>query len=252
MHVEKYSKSAVGHMLKHYSRTVMNFSNREINHLHSDLNYNLAHSRNMDEMQYYRNRLAQVKCQNRMDVKTLCDWIITLPKMVFVETQERQFFQLAYAFMSERYGEENVISAWVHKDEVGQPHMHFAFVPVCIDKKKGIEKISAKEVLTRNELRRIHVDMSNHMENMFGYDVGILNGATAGGNKMVAELKIKTIEEKLCALEKAENQSVLELASIIKKRPKTLSTINRAVEIAMGNERSLLEKKQNRVLERDR
>lgn len=87
-----------------------------------------------------------------------------MPKEAFTEEQERCFFQSAYDFMVKKYREENVISAWVHKDEAGQAHMHFAFIPICIDKKKGIEKVSAKEVLTRDELRSIHKDMSKYME----------------------------------------------------------------------------------------
>ena len=39
---------------------------------------------------------------------------------------------------------ENVISAYVHFDEV-TPHMHYAFVPVVEDKKKGGYKLSAKK-----------------------------------------------------------------------------------------------------------
>ena len=45
--------------------------------------------------------------------------------------------------MNERYGKENVISAYVHFDEV-TPHMHY-FVPVVEDKKKGGYKLSAKK-----------------------------------------------------------------------------------------------------------
>ena len=72
---------------------------------------------------------------------------------------------------------ENVISAYVHFDEV-TPHMHYAFVPVVEDKKKGGYKLSAKEAITREDLRTFHKDLSNHMERVFGRDVGILNEAT--------------------------------------------------------------------------
>ena len=234
MHVEKFAKSAVGHMLCHYNRTAMNYGNENIDHLRSDLNYNLAPKRDVDDFIYYKQRLAQVKCQNRADVKTLCSWIVTLPKQEFTEEQERKFFQSAYDFMEKRYGEKNIISAWVHKDEAGQPHLHFAFIPVCIDKKRGIEKVSAKEVLTRNELRVIHKEMSRHMEQVFGRDIGILNGATAGGNKAIAELKAKELKADISALEMVKSQSIEALAQTIKKRPKTLTDITKAVRIAAG------------------
>ena len=175
-----------------------------------------------------------------------------MPKEAFTEEQERSFFQSAYDFMVKKYREENVISAWVHKDEAGQAHMHFAFIPICIDKKKGIEKVSAKEVLTRDELRSIHKDMSKYMERIFGYDVGILNGATAGGNKSVIELKTKDLQREIKALEEVKRQSVIEMVHTIKKTPKILSDISKAIKIAMGKEQPQPEQKRNRTYERSR
>lgn len=251
MHVEKFAKNAVGHMLRHYNRMTMNFGNEAIDHLKSDYNYNLA-PRYIDDFGYYRKRLSEVKCQNREDIKTLCSWIVTLPKQDFSESQERIFFKAAYNFMTKRYGEKNVISSWVHKDESGQPHMHFAFIPVCVDRKKGIEKVSAKEVITRNDLRVIHREMSEYMERIFGYDIGILNGSTAGGNKTVVELKTKELQENISTLEKVKAQSIEDVAEAIKKRPKVLNDLTIAVKIAAGEAPPSLEQERNRVHERTR
>lgn len=234
MHVEKFKKTAVGHMLQHYNRTAVSYGNEAIDHSQSKLNYNLAPKRQVKDYTYYHQRLSQVKCQNRADVKTLCSWIITLPKQDLTEGQERKFFQTAYDFMTKRYGEQNTISAWVHKDEAGQPHLHFAFIPICLDRKKHIEKVSAKEVITRNDLRVIHKEMAEHMERTFGRDIGILNGSTAGGNKTIMELKTKELQEDISTLKTVKGQSVEELATIIKKRPKTLTDITKAVRIAAG------------------
>ena len=251
MHVEKYPKVAVGHMLQHYNRMALNFGNECIDHMRSDLNYNLAPKRHIDDFLYYRQRLSQVKCQNRADVKTLCSWVITLPKKSFTEAEELKFFQAAYNFMVKRYDEKNVISAWVHKDESGQAHMHFAFIPVCIDRKKGVEKVAAKEVITRNDLRVIHGEMSKHMERTFGRDVGILNGSTSGGNKTIIELKTRELQKDLNALSKVKSQSVTQLVETIKKRPKILNDITIAARIAAG-ESPVHDKKQNRAHERTR
>ena len=47
------------------------------------------------------------------------------------ETDSKRFFQEVYRFLIDRYGVRNVISAYVHMDEVGNtPHMHFSFIPV--------------------------------------------------------------------------------------------------------------------------
>ena len=97
-------------MLQHYNRSAVNYGNEAIDCLRSDLNYNLAPKRDVNDFTYYQQRLAQVKCQNRADIKTLCSWIITLPKQDFTEAEEKKFFQTAYNFMAKRYGEKNIIS----------------------------------------------------------------------------------------------------------------------------------------------
>ena len=61
----------------------------------------------------------------------------TAPKLIgisYTDEQIKQFFELSYKFLSERYGEQNVISAYVHMDET-TPHMHFLFIPIVDDKK---------------------------------------------------------------------------------------------------------------------
>ncbi|MCM1479871.1 MAG: hypothetical protein NC085_09210 [Muribaculaceae bacterium] len=70
-----------------------------------------------------------------------------------------------------------------------QPHIHYAFVPVAIDKKKNIPKLSAKEVITLKELKIFHKDLSNRLNHFFERDIGILNGATDLGNKTIKQLK---------------------------------------------------------------
>ena len=42
MHVEKYEKAAVGHLLKHYDRTAEHIGNKDVDRSKSSLNYNLC------------------------------------------------------------------------------------------------------------------------------------------------------------------------------------------------------------------
>lgn len=187
MHVEKYAKNSVGHLLEHYSREAQTYSNKDIDKERTPHNYNLCPR--TDDFSYYKQRLSEVRCQNRADVKTLCDWIITLPKSLFTADEEQNFFKVAYTFMSKRYGEDNVISAWVHVDEAGQHHMHFAFIPIIFDKKRGIYKVSAKEVINKKELQCIHKEIEAYLSESLGRDVYMLNGSTKQGNKTIKELK---------------------------------------------------------------
>ena len=70
MHVEKYTKSAVGHLLRHYNRTANHISNQDICADKTKFNYNLC-KREESDLSYYKKRISQVKCQNRADVKAL-------------------------------------------------------------------------------------------------------------------------------------------------------------------------------------
>ena len=194
MHVEKYNRGVMGHMLGHYDRTHPG-SKSQIDDTKTHLNYNLAaEEQPLPQLDFIHQRLTEVKVHKRKDVNVFCDWVVTAPKELSGNEYDT-FFHEAYSFMSQRYGKENVISAYVHMDE-SQPHMHFAFIPVTTDKKKNIPKLCAKEVLTKTELRNIHKDMSQHMERVFGRDIGILNGATELGNIPVDILRSNTVKAK--------------------------------------------------------
>ena len=155
-HVEKYTSGAASLMLKHYERApVEHRGNENINPKLTELNYNLAfENQPMPQAAFVTQRLKGVRMQKRADVNVLCDWVITQPQELPAD-KSRAFFEAAYAFLRDRYGERNVVSAYVHMDEV-TPHMHFAFLPVVADQKRGGEKLCAKEVINRKELQMFH------------------------------------------------------------------------------------------------
>ena len=104
------------------------------------------------------------------------------------------FFLAVYEFLSNRYGKKNVVSAYVHMDEIGQtPHMHFCFVPVQT-LEDGSEKLNAKAIVDKNELRTFHPALQKAVDQSLGYHVSIQNGITReqGGNKTVKQLKEET------------------------------------------------------------
>lgn len=191
-HVAKYTRSAIGRLMGHYNREKddgVNRNNESIDPERTDENYFLK-SGSVDSL---NERLLQVKVCKRADVNVLCDWVVTLPKDVQVD-DEQKFFEAVFDFLSERYEAENIINAVVHKDET-TPHMHCAFVPVVEDKKKGGYKVSAKERLNRAELQSFHTDLSVYVQERIGYEVAILNGATVEGNLTKKEMLKKDIEE---------------------------------------------------------
>lgn len=213
--VQKYGKSAIGHLAAHYERQkvkdpltgkeeYVRFGNQEIDSSRTHLNYNLAPDRELGQVGFIRQRLSEVRCLKRDDVKVLCSWVVTLPKeneygekMEYTDDQIQDFFSEAYQQLRDRYGEENVISCYVHMDET-TPHMHFAFIPVVEDKKRGDLKVSAKEVLTREDLQTFHIDLQRSMDERFGRGFfPILNGNTDGGNRTIMQLKSQRVAEEV-------------------------------------------------------
>lgn len=157
MHVTKYTRGTLGHMLGHYDRTKDGLGENVIPE-RTQLNYNLAvDDQPLKQLDFVHKRLGEVRYLKRKDVNVLCDWVVTMPKDLADEYRE-PFFKAAYNFFAEKYGHDNVVSAYVHMDEM-QPHMHFAFVPVVADRKRDGWKLSAKEAITRVDLQHIHEQM---------------------------------------------------------------------------------------------
>lgn len=186
-HVMKHTKASCGHMFAHFDRKAEHISNENLDRTRTHLNYNLAVHQQMDQGEFVRKRCSEVRCQNRKDVNVMVSWVVTAPKDLDPQ-RTQEFMQHTYNFLEERYGKENVVSAYVHMDEV-TPHMHFAFVPVAYDSKKDRFKVSAKEVINRQELRSFHNDLEHHLEKEMACEIHILNDATKGGNRSIDELK---------------------------------------------------------------
>lgn len=127
-HMMKHTKASCGHMFAHFDRKAEHISNENLDRTRTHLNYNLATHQQMDQGEFVRKRCSEVRCQNRKDVNVMVSWVVTAPKDL-PEAEYKAFFQASYDFLQKRYGKENVVSAYVHMDEV-TPHMHFAFVPV--------------------------------------------------------------------------------------------------------------------------
>ena len=235
-HLEKYTAAATGHMLAHYDRTHSS-STSCIDESRTALNYDLAEiDQPLPPLDFLHNRMSEIKVLKRADINVMCDWIVTAPKELTPE-ELPLFFNETYKFLNDRYGKENVISAYVHMDET-TPHIHYAFVPVVIDKKKGIPKLSAKERITRKDLNTFHPDLTKHMTAVFGRDIGIQNDATALGNQTIKQLRQKTKNmEKF----KAEPVPVTEIPPVVKRflkedkviiSRKELDRVNQAAEDA--------------------
>lgn len=203
-HCAKYVKVALGHMTKHYERArdengeYVKFGNESIDLSRTHLNYNLAVHQQQPQLDFIKNRLDEVHVLKRKDINVMCSWVVTAPKEL-PEERNKEFFERSYRFLEERYGKENVISAYVHMDET-TPHMHFAFVPVVYDKKKERFKVSAKEAVNRYDLQTFHKDLQSEMNDFmeqydYEFECNVLNGATENGNLTIEEMKSEIVAE---------------------------------------------------------
>lgn len=180
-HLQKFGKGSLTGLATHIERKTENHSNQDIDNERSHLNRDFLNELdNSNMITRYNERIEEVYCMDRADVKSVASWVVTLPTELkdSSEYEMNQFFEESFNFLKEKYGIENTISAVVHYDET-TPHLHYEFIPVTYDEKKDRLKVSAKEVLNRNALKSFHTELDKHMkENLEFYQKGILNDKT--------------------------------------------------------------------------
>ena len=188
-HLKKNTRGSVPGLAVHFERQTDHHTNKEIDVSKSYLNQDLM-ADGSDMLSRFNERLNDVYCMKRDDVKALATWIVTLPEELAEASYEQQsaFFEATSNFLNDRYGQENAVAAVVHYDETTL-HLHYAFVPVVFDDKKSRYKVSAKEVLTRQDLQTFHEDLDQHLKKVLPfYEQGVLNNKTLPFEN-VAEIK---------------------------------------------------------------
>lgn len=219
MNCEKFTRNQSGNILVHCNRSDPNrtYKNQEIHHDRTHWNYNLAPKHEgMTDYEFMKSTCEEFKILKRSNVNWMVSWVITIP--ADYEGSQEMFFKEAYNFMENKYGKENVISAYVHLDETS-PHMHFCFVPVVFDTKKQEYKVNAKVCINRTELLKIHPQMQEYLESKLQTKVNILNGATAEGNKTIEQLKKEEKIKKAAIKELVKNPTEEIKTAVIEQLP---------------------------------
>lgn len=214
-HVAKYQAPALGNMTAHYERVLereRGYVRSNIDPERTRLNYNLAPDRGVPPVEFIQERInsLELKRAPRKDAVRMCDCVLTLPES-FDPARSAEFFAAGYGFLAARYGEENVVSAYVHMDEA-TPHMHFAWVPVTKD-----GRLSAKDVVNREDLRSLHSDMQADMERALGCPCEVLLDPEKQGEKQLSQLsQSEYIEakERLECLRREEERAVQEIRAM--------------------------------------
>jgi len=110
---------------------------------------------------------ARLPPKRRSDAVLAIEYLVTASPDFFAETDGRQYFQDALAWLKDRHGPENVISAHVHRDET-TPHMVVYVVP------RDGDKLNAKKWLGgRAKLSQMQTDFGAAVGQKHGLERGI-------------------------------------------------------------------------------
>lgn len=230
--VMKLKSNEYGGLLKHNNRLEndgVEHSNETINPAKTYMNYHLKKGTSEN----VKSRLDEIFKVPNKNAVVMCEWVITIPSNVKSE-DERAFFEAVYDYFSSDLGEENIINAVVHKYEA-TPHIHIDFVPVvkgeyvCEHSNNGVhtalmqwkethsgelERLCAKDVITRNYLMSTHPKLNKFVDEKLGYPVAILNGATANGNKSITALKLQELQKEISNLEQVKKNALTEVQAL--------------------------------------
>lgn len=190
-HIAKYKATSVGHMLAHYRRDVSSLERDNIDPSRVKNDLVVGHYTNKDgklvvgrvraregepnwgtvERRIERVNEAQKtagKRATRKDAVVMADVVVTLPDNVRKGDEDR-FFRLTYWYLSNKFGIDNMMGGYVHKDEVlkdGTPardHMHVPFTPILDG------RFNYKKMCPRSFYQSMHKELGDYLERRMGY-----------------------------------------------------------------------------------
>lgn len=190
-HIAKYKATSVGHMLAHYRRDESSLGRANIDPKRVKNDMVVAHYTNKDgklvvgrvvpregepnwgtvERRIERVNEAQKaagKRATRKDAVVMADVVVTLPDNVRKGDEDR-FFRLTYWYLSNKFGIDNMMGGYVHKDEVlkdGTPardHMHAPFTPILDG------RFNYKQMCPRSFYQSMHKELGDYLERCLGY-----------------------------------------------------------------------------------
>lgn len=132
--MEKYKRQEVSPVEEENERDeIYQASNPQLDSSRTHLNYHVIYPMK-SYLEIINGRLSELdlKRKIRSDAILMNSFIITSDGEFFKGLhpwEQREFFRDCAEFFSNKYGEENMISAVVHMDET-TPHMHLNFIPV--------------------------------------------------------------------------------------------------------------------------
>lgn len=116
------------------------------------------------------------------------------------EYEQEQVLRDSYEWLKDKFGEDNVISAVIHKDETNM-HLHFDFVPI----EDG--KLNAKAIISKPRLKQYQTDfLKNLKENHVSMNFERGGGETNGLSQRDFEVMQKEREKLMQEIAERENE----------------------------------------------
>ena len=194
MRVQKLKSHQVHFSQNHNERNHKNYSNPDIDLEKSKDNYHLVESKNYSkDTEHIIQKNYKGSKNIRKDAVKNVEIIFTSDKDFFDKLnpeEEKKYFNSCLEFAKEQFGEKNIFSAVVHKDET-TPHMHVNFVPL----KNG--KLTAKEIIgNRKDLEQMQDKFFQKVSKEFpDLERGIKKNITNKNHLTLKELKKRDIQE---------------------------------------------------------
>ena len=168
--MEKYKRQEVSPVEQENERDdTYQASNPQIDSSRTYLNYHIIYPMKR-YMEIINERLSvlELKRKIRSDAILMNSFIVTSDGEFFKGLppwEQREFFRDCAEFFSDKYGEENMISAVVHMDET-TPHMHLNFIPI------NQERLSSKSLFDRQKLAQLQTELHESIGKKWGLQRG--------------------------------------------------------------------------------
>lgn len=211
-HIAKYKATSVGHMLAHYRRDESSLGRDNIDPKRVENDMVVGHYTNKDgrlvvgrvvpregepnwgtvERRMERVNEAQKaagKRATRKDAVVMADVVVTLPDNVRKGDEDR-FFRLTYWYLSNKFGIDNMMGGYVHKDEVlkdGTPardHMHVPFTPILDG------RFNYKKMCPRSFYQSMHKELGDYLERRMGYRPAIELGEDTRARRVYTDKSV--------------------------------------------------------------
>ena len=222
MNIEKYTAGHVYAVLYHNVRGLQSSYDVDAHDPQKyKYNYDLVPDRGMSAYKYYKWITKPSHCYvyGRSDVKMIGSIITTCPRELPPE-KEDDFMRDCKIFYDNFLRQQgcdpdvNVLQATVHKDEAGQTHMHYVFVPRIQNKKKLHHKQDFKVCMNKVLTKAAYMELHERLQRVVGdkYGVNLYDHRTReqGGNLTIKQLKERTREmERQQEIEKEKEEEEL-------------------------------------------